>query len=77
MSISRKFSLLVLAIVAVTVAVNVTALRYFAGRYFAEYLTTLPDASVLSFDNNAPSANADLSVLDNLSLHREALPEVL
>lgn len=77
MSISRKFSLLVLAIVAVTVAVNVTALRYFAGRYFSEYLTTVPDRSVLSFDTNTRSANADLSVLDNLSLHQEALPEVL
>ena len=77
MSISRKFSFLVLAVLVVTVAVNVTALRYFAGRYFVEYLATLPDPSVLSFDAATRSPAVDLSLLDSLSLHQDALPQAL
>lgn len=77
MSISRKFSLLVLVVLAVTVAVNVTALRYFAGRYFTQYLSTLPDSTVLSFDTNTQLTSVDLSLLENLSLHQEVLPQVL
>ncbi len=76
MTISRKVSLLVLSIVVVTVAVNVFSLRHFATRYFSEYLETVPDQSVLSFDQ-AKSSDPDLSILDSLSLHQDVLPDVI